>query len=320
LKTLEKVSHPLGAARIADALRGMGIDLQPRTIRFHLLQMEASGLTRLVTRRRGRILTDRGREELAGAAVMDKVGFVAAKVDTLGYQMTFEHSRAQGTVILNVSFIERHLRRRALTEMKYVFDQGLGMGNKLILAHAGERVCGITVPDDVIAVGTVCSVTVNGILLHEGIPVTSRYGGLLEMRDGRPVRFVELVQYSGTSLDPLEIFIKAGMTRVRNAARTGTGLIGASFREVPSVAVEDIRRISSGMAKHGLGGILTLGRPNQPLFDIPVSEGRTGMIVVGGLNPIAAVHEAGIEVSSRSLAGLEDFSRLVSIDAARQKV
>jgi repressor of nif and glnA expression len=204
--------------------------------------------------------------------------------------------------------------------MKYVFDQGLGMGNKLILAHAGERVCGITVPDDVIAVGTVCSVTVNGILLHEGIPVTSRYGGLLEMRDGRPVRFVELVQYSGTSLDPLEIFIKAGMTRVRNAARTGTGLIGASFREVPSVAVEDIRRISSGMAKHGLGGILTLGRPNQPLFDIPVSEGRTGMIVVGGLNPIAAVHEAGIEVSSRSLAGLEDFSRLVSIDAARQKV
>ena len=48
--------------------------------------------------------------------------------------------------------------------------------------------------------------------------------------------------------------------------------------------------------------------PNQPLFDIPVAEGRTGMIVVGGLNPVAALHEAGARVSIQSLAGLEEFS------------
>ncbi len=35
------------------------------------------------------------------------------------------------------------------------------------------------------------------------------------------------------------------------------------------------------------------------------------MIVVGGLNPIAAIEEAGIPTASTALAGLYDFTRLV---------
>ena len=156
-------------------------------------------------------------------------------------------------------------------------------------------------------IATVCSVTVNGVLLKKGIPVSSRFGGLLEIYNNRPLRFVEIIEYRSTTLDPLEIFIQARMTSVRECAKTGSGLVGASFREFPSVALPDVLQAKGMMEKAGLGGILLIGRPGQPLLDIPVGEGLTGMIVVAGLNAIAALREEGIEVELESLAGLEDF-------------
>jgi hypothetical protein len=150
--------------------------------------------------------------------------------------------------------------------------------------------------------------------MSEGIPATSRYGGLIEMRQGRPVRFVELMEYSGVTVDPLETFIRAGMTDVRGAAGKETGVISASFREIPSVALDDARRVFDRLQRSGMGGILMIGRPGQPLLDIPVAEGRTGFIVVGGLNPLAAVVEAGISCELKSLSGLEEFSLFSTFD------
>ena len=62
------------------------------------------------------------------------------------------------------------------------------------------------------------------------------------------------------------------------------------------------------MEEQGLSGILIIGKPIQPLLDILVTEGRAGMVVVGGLNPISAVHEAGIDVTIHSLAELGDVA------------
>jgi repressor of nif and glnA expression len=136
------------------------------------------------------------------------------------------------------------------------------------------------------------------------------------MRDGEPVRFVELIEYVGTTLDPLEAFIRAGMTRVRDCVQEGSGIIGASFREIPSAAADDAKRIAEAMKAHGLGGVMAIGSPNRPLLDIPVAEGRTGIIVIGGLNPVAAVHESGIRVSMISLAGLEDIRSFGTVEEA----
>jgi repressor of nif and glnA expression len=63
-----------------------------------------------------------------------------------------------------------------------------------------------------------------------------------------------------------------------------------------------------------LNGVLSIGRPNCPLLDIPVSEGRTGMITIDGLNPIAALHEAGISVELNPLSGLEEIARYVPFE------
>lgn len=314
LKALADFDGPAGAARITRRIRAMGMNLQPRTVRFYLLKLDQAGLTRFVSRRQGRELTEQGREELQRSNVLEKVGFVADKVDALGYRMSFNHESYEGTIVANIALVSAAERKRVMSEMRAVFAQNLGMGTRLAIAEEGEELGDVTVPAGSIAVGTVCSVTLNGIMLHEGIPVTSRFGGLIEMRDGTPQRFVELIEYHGTTIDPLEVFINAGMTRVRECAETGKGMIGASFREIPSVAVDDVARIRKEMESYGLGGILAVGDPGQPLLDIPVAERRTGIIVVGGLNPVAAVHEAGITVSMTSLSGLADIDDFSSYE------
>ncbi len=55
---------------------------------------------------------------------------------------------------------------------------------------------------------------------------SSRFGGLLEVRDREPVRFIDVIEYRGTTVDPLELFIGAGVTRVAQCAATGSGIIG----------------------------------------------------------------------------------------------
>lgn len=319
LRCMREFDGPVGATRLMDRLESEGFHLQPRTIRFYLLQLDREGLTRFVNRRLGRELTPRARDELAGANIMDKVGFVAAKIDSLGYRMTFCCDEGAGTIIANIAMIDAGYVERALEYMRPAFARKLGMGNLLALKREGETIGGFNVPRGQVALGTVCSMTVNGIMLAERIAVTARFGGLLEMREGRPARFVELLAYSGTTLDPLEFFINARMTSVRQCALTGNGIIGASFREIPSIALEKVHALIAKMERLGLGGVLAVGRPNKPLLNIPVAEGRTGIVVTGGLNPIATLREVGAQVSIKSLMGLEDFKSFLPFHTIRNR-
>ncbi|MEI6149043.1 MAG: NrpR regulatory domain-containing protein [bacterium] len=320
LKTLSEASAPMGAARIRSVMLAQGLDVQPRTIRFHLLQLDQQGLSQIVTRRSGRAITRLGREEMSRANVFEKVGVVSSRVDNLAYQMSFRPSRPEGSVVVNVSLIYPEHLNRALNEMKLVFRQNLAIGSRIVVAQAGELIANTVVPENYVAIGTVCSVSISGILMHEGIPVMSRFGGLLEMRNRMPVRFVELIEYQGSTLDPLEVFIQANMTHVRDVVLTGTGILCAGFREVPSVAQEDVRRLEKKLRTLGLGGIVDLGKPNQPLLGVPVSEGHIGMIVYGGLNPIAALQESGIPVKIKSLAGQEDFASFRTIEEHQRRL
>jgi repressor of nif and glnA expression len=197
-----------------------------------------------------------------------------------------------------------------------IFQSQLSLGNKVAVARAGETMGSFQVPLGSCVLATICSITVNGILLSRGIPVTSRFGGLLEIRDRRPVRFVDAIEYRGTTVDPLEVFMGAGMTRVATCARTGNGIIGASFREIPDGAVEPARHILGQLRERGIGGDLMMGEGSLPLLDIPVTAGRTGMIIVGGLNPLAALREAGIPMTLRSLSGLCDISTFIGAEDA----
>ncbi len=309
LRVLRDAESSVGSERIAHVLSLANIGLSERTVRNYLAQMDALGWTRNLGRR-GREITEEGLAELESALVVDKVGFIAAKVDTLSYQMDFDAIARTGRVILNISTVDNADASAARRIMAHVYKAGLGMGRLLVLAESGEKIGAFRVPTGCIGIGTVCSVSLNGILLQANIAMASRFGGLLEIESERPTRFTQIINYDGSSLDPLEIFIRSHMTSVMSAAQTGNGALGASFREAPAAALSEVRRLIRVSETLGMGGVLAMGSPDQPLLDIPVTVGRFGVIVCGGLNPVAAVVEAGIDVASTAMSTLCDYERL----------
>ncbi len=130
--------------------------------------------------------------------------------------------------------------------MSEVFAAGYAMGELIVLLRPGEQVGQQAIPEGNVGIGTVCSITFNGVLVAHGIPTHSRFGGLLELRDHKPTRFVEFINYDGTTLDPLEVFIRSVMTDYVGATQTGNGLIGASFREVPADSRDHVLDLGTG--------------------------------------------------------------------------
>ncbi len=147
---------------------------------------------------------------------------------------------------------------------------------------------------------TICSVVVNGVLSKSGVPIESKFGGVLELRNPKPERFVAIIYYSGTSLDPSEQYIRARMTSVREAARTGRGKILANFSEIPAPSRALVSEKIAEMKEAGIGGVYRLGNTSESICQIPVGLNRVGMVFLGGLNAMAGVSEAGIEVENNS--------------------
>ena len=313
LRVLQEADRPLGSSRITEQLVAAHHEISERTVRFYLNGMDKENLTENLGRR-GRRITSRGLEELASARVIEKVGFLAAKIDQMTYRMSFDLASKGGTVVVNVSLVEKSQLEAAAPLVKKVFAAGYAMGQLLTLFASGERVGETSIPDGMVGIGTVCSITLNGVLLAHGIPTYSRFGGLLELHDYLATRFVEIIHYNGTTLDPLEIFIRSGMTDYFGATETGNGRIGASFREVPAESRQEVTVLARKLQEVGLGGFMTIGWPGQPLLEIPVNPGQVGAIVIGGLNPAAILEERGIRTQSRALAALIGYERLFPFD------
>jgi HTH-type transcriptional regulator, global nitrogen regulator NrpRI len=301
----------LGSGAISKQLKMHGIDLTERTVRYHLRILDERGFTK-VFGKEGRMITVKGKEELTQALVSDKVGFVISKIETLSYLTDLDLETQEGNIILNISYFPEENLRSAIEIMRPVFSSPYVMSKKVVLKKSGERIGDVIVPDGQVGFGTVCSVTINGIFLKTGIPVTSRFGGVLQI-DLDPVRFTALIAYEGSSLDPLEIFIKSKMTDVRGAVRKNSGKILASFREIPVVSIDRAMELKDTLKEKGIGGILLIGNPNQPLLEMPVGLDRAGMIIVGGLNPIAALEEEGIPTVTKAMSTLYKFSELTAV-------
>jgi len=136
---------------------------------------------------------------------------------------------------------------------------------------------------------------------------------LLEIRNSKPRRFVAITEYGGTSLDPSEQFIRARMTSVSQATKTGDGKILGVFRTIPAPARETLEEKIALLKEAGIGGVYAVGNTSEPLCQIPVGLNRIGIVQLGGLNPIAAAVEAGIEIENIAESGLIDYHKLVSV-------
>lgn len=311
LRILADSQEPVGARVIAHRLKDHGFELGERTVRYHLKLFDERGLTFLVGKRDGRILTDKGMAEVKSALVQDKVGFALSRIETLSFRTTFDLSTRTGQVPVNVSLFARDDFERALKLMKPAFEAGICTSDLVAVASEGSRLGEVAVPPGKIGLATVCSIVFNGVLLKSGIPISSRFGGILQFRNNQPLRFVELIDYAGCSLDPSTIFIKARMTDVSSTAGTGDGQVLANFREIPAICRPIVREVVTDLNDAGFQGPALLGDTSEPVCELPVEQNKFGIVLLGGLNPVAAAEESGIEVENHAMSTVMEYRELI---------
>jgi repressor of nif and glnA expression len=311
LKILSEYQSPMGARLIAQHLRKHGIELGERAVRYHLKITDERGLTKLVGRREGRTLTKQGTEEVKWALVNDKVGFAISKIELLAFRTNFDYEERRGLIPVNVSFFPKDRFGKAIQIMKPAFEAGFCVSDLVATASEGERLGELTVPPGKTGIATVCSIVINGSLLKAGVPMDSRFGGILQIQNHKPTRFIELIYYSGSSLDPSEVFIRAKMTSVQEASKTGQGRLLANFREIPAICQPLAKQIITKLKEAGLGGVLIMGNISETVCEIPLELNRIGIILAGGLNPVAAAEEAGIEAEHYAMSTVMEYKNLI---------
>jgi HTH-type transcriptional regulator, global nitrogen regulator NrpRI len=310
LRLLKESVQPIGARLISRRMQDSGVVLSERAVRYHLKLMDEKGLTRLAGRREGRVVTDKGIEEVNNAMVQDKIGLAISRIEILAYRTTFDPTHGRGLLPVNISLFPKEQFENALKIMRPAFEKGITVSD--LVAVAGERgqLGNVTIPAGKIGFATVCSIVINGVLLKAGIPMDSKFAGILQLKDRKPLRFVELIYYSGSSLDPSETFIMAKMTSVRSVLGKGEGKILANFREVPAPCKDLVEELVSKLSKVRIGGILLIGAVSEPVCQVHVDLNKVGLVLTGGLNPIACAEEAGIQTENRGMATVMDYQEL----------
>jgi len=311
LKVLSESTEPLGSITIARELERYGIFLSERAVRYHMRITDERGYTQPLGRD-GRMLTAQGLAELRMALAPEQVGFIYERLELLAFNTTFDPQKRTGQLPINTSFIDKDNFQKALVAMSAAFKAELCVTELIATASEGEKLGSVVVPRGKIGLATVCSVVINGVLLKAGIPIESKFGGVLEVRESKPRRFTAIINYDGTSLDPSEQYIRAKMTSAGEVARTGNGKILANFREMPAPSRSIAREVISSLKEAGIGGVYALGNTSEPICQIAIGLNRVGMVLLGGLNPVAAAVEAGIEIENIAESGMIDFEQLTS--------
>lgn len=235
----------------------------------------------------------------------EKVKFLLSKAWNLIQKVDFDPKSQKGNLIANISYVPKEDLDEALEIMAEIFkthpEYCTSPFYKIVPHHNDKNKKGIA---------TVCSLTVDGILIKNGIMSTPKYGGILEIEEKGP-RFVELTAYSGSSLDPHEIYISKNMTSV-NEALNGYGRLLAGLKEIPYLARPHALEILSQVENAGLS-ISKIGEPSELVYNAKVERYRVGIVTPGGLNPLAAVKEQGILVEPKAVETMVELKELEKI-------
>jgi hypothetical protein len=102
------------------------------------------------------------------------------------------------------------------------------------------------------------------------------------------------------------------MTSIGQIVKTGNGKMLANFREIPAMSLSLAEKIIARLKAIGINPPLALGESSKSVCEIPVGLNKVGMVLAGGLNPVAAAVEAGYGASNRAMSRVIEFSELRS--------
>lgn len=239
--------------------------------------------------------------------------FVNQKIEDYAMQVTFDPVEGGGSVVYNLSLIRNEDLEFAISILKDAFRSGISVSGLVKFFPSGYTIADYTVPEGCTAIGTMCSITFDGLLIRRGIPVNPIGGGVVEIENRTPIRFTHIILYEHTTIDPLQVLISQKTTSVTNVMRKGSGSILANVREFHMEAEPLVGGVLDELANSSYSGILEVGMPNVPLLGVPVDPQFIAIAAIGGTNPMAALRESGRWVQTQAMKGLMDISEMDEI-------
>jgi repressor of nif and glnA expression len=302
LRILKEHRDPMGAKRLSELMAERGFVLSDRAVQYYLRYLDEMGFTEKVGNM-GRILTPFGLAETESALVGERIGFIISKLERLAFRSTFDPITQTGDVAYNLSIIPEDRIDEALAAFDDVINARCGFFSSYRVIEKDPRL-----REGDVGVMTVCSITMDGVFQNRGIPVRMAFGGRLAVEHGEPIRFFDLIGYQGTTIDPLALFISAGLTSVSSLVATGTGIALANVREVPAAAEGLVREIVAQMRRSGFVFPVTMGI--SP-FNLPSDPYRLSIVSYSGMNFVAHCQEKGIRIKTEIGAGNIPFSKII---------
>ncbi|MBQ2665741.1 DUF128 domain-containing protein [Methanobrevibacter sp.] len=306
LRVLSAQENPTGSKLIADQLKEKGFNLGERAVRYHMKVLDQKGYTEKKGYA-GRVITKLGREKLEKGLIYDQVDSIYSKFEEMIYLTDFNYITQTGNVVINTSTV---YDEESIDILKRIIESGLSVSPYVNLNRDKN--------EGKIEVTTLCGTTIDGILLNEGIASLPQYGGLLKIEDYKPVKFEELISYKKTSLTPLDAFSSPNRTSVLDVVDSGTGLIPANFRLIPSIGREKTIEIIKKLDKIGIGGTIAISNENQDILGIDVPKGMVGVVIVGGITPFRAIDESGKDIDIKIAEEIMDFKALSPITSTTE--
>lgn len=303
LRILSEQQGPLGAKRLSELLTERGFPMSDRAVQYYLQYLDEKGFTRKVGNK-GRVLTADGSSEAEDALVDDRMGYIISRLEQLSFNVTFNPQTISGDIAYNLTYVPYD----EIENVTRAFDEVVAGGYNFFRGYS------ITdndprLPPDTVGFISACSITMDGVLQNNGIGVDIVYGGRFRIVDKRPVCFEDLIGYRGTTIDPLSLFINAGLTSVQNLVHTGSGVALANVREVTVQAKERVEGIVDDMAECGF--VRPIGVGASP-FNLRPNPYRLSIVFFSGMNLVANAIECGCNITTEIGAGIIPFSKIAN--------
>ena len=306
LRIIKESNSAIGARLIADRLNERGYRIGERGVRYHLRILDERRFTRKQGYE-GRVLMPAGLKELEHALVSDRLGFVIITIEKMIYSTTFDQNTRKGNIVVNNSIIDLDHFDPVIDIIEETNNSGYTVSPYIGLIE--ENTPEVRIPPGKIGIATVCSITIDGILLKNGIPVDTKYGGLIEIKNGKPHKFKDLIASRATTIDPMKIFLSRKMTSITPAIRDGHGKVLASTREIPLSAEKNVEEILKTAEKVGICGLIQ----NNEETLLQTTPNRAIIPIYAGINAVGAVEEKGIPITNHPVSQLMKFEEMKRI-------
>ncbi len=222
------------------------------------------------------------------------IPFFLSKSMNLIQEANYNWQEDEGNIIVDISYINKKDLDKSLDIYENAYKENPKCVNPYYKIVEHEK------DDEKVGIATVCSLSIDGILINNGIMTIPKYGGLLEIN--KPPLFVELISYNGTSIDPHKIFIFKNLTCI-NKQENKVQRVLASIKEIPNIAKDESREILTELQKKDLP-IYKIGKPRELVYNAPVDNYNFGIVAGSGLNSISAIREKGVNIEVKALEGI----------------